>query len=517
MNNARVSKVDVVVVGAGGAGLTAAVTAAESAANVRVLEKLPSIGGTTSIAIGSISAAGTALQHRKHIQDNVADFIEDGQKFAGELAAREDITLRSLLAEKASEAVAWLEDLGIGFFGPFPEPPHRVPRMHNVVPSSKAYIQTLGALALRSRVKISTSVHVSALVTNDTGRVIGVDAETADGPERVMAERGVILASGDYTAATDLKKRFFGERLADVEAVNPYSTGDGHRMGEAVGAALVNMDVAFGPQLRFVPAPRKTMVDRMPYIPGLGRFMGRIADSLPKPVLAAFARQLLTTHMSPSKALFKAGAILVNRSGRRFTDETGTPAMDVAQQDRGDAFIVLDNRIAREFTKLPNYISTAPGIAYAFFPDYRRARPDLVHSAADPRTLATIIGVSPDGLEATVQELGSVHDSPDEYGRPRMPTGLSQAPYHAMGPVRAMYTTTEGGLRVNKSCQVLRKDGTPIPGLFAAGTAGQGGLILGGHGMHIGWAIVSGRIAGEAVAQSIKVTEGAEAHVSQRR
>ena len=79
---------------------------------------------------------------------------------------------------------------------------------------------------------------------------------------------------------------------------------------------------------------------------------------------------------------------------------------------------------------------------------------------------------------------------------------LARAPYYALGPVKSYVVFTDGGLKVNERLEVLRADGSPIPGLFAAGSAGQGGLLLEGHGHHLGWAFISGRIAGRHAANA---------------
>jgi fumarate reductase flavoprotein subunit len=207
---------------------------------------------------------------------------------------------------------------------------------------------------------------------------------------------------------------------------------------------------------------------------------------LPAAALRPFVKSLLIAHMSPTSALFGEGAILVNGEGRRFCDETVSVAPLSAQPDaRG--YIVLDERIAATFNRPPHSVSTAPGIAFAFFDDYRRGRPDLMYAASTPRELATELGVDPDGLADSLAG-----------------TQLT-APYLAMGPVYSMLTVTEGALKVDAALQVLTEGGRPIPGLYAAGGVGQGGLLLKGHGHHIGWALTSGRVAGESAARRQRV------------
>src|SRR5262245_5209308 len=135
---------DVIVVGGGGSGLAAAVSVAQHRGRVLLVEKQPSLGGTTGIAVGSFTAAGTRWQKAQNAQDTSGDHAEDAGKFASpEIEARNNHSLRKFFIEHAAETLTWLESLGVEFIGPSPEPPNRVPRMHNAIPNAKAYIAAL--------------------------------------------------------------------------------------------------------------------------------------------------------------------------------------------------------------------------------------------------------------------------------------------------------------------------------------------------------------------------------------
>ena len=126
---------DVIVVGAGGSGLAAALVAAERGGRVLILEKQPQPGGTTAIAIGSFTASKTRLQQATGIEDDAQAHIEDAARFApAEIESRNHAALRSYFLAQAAETLEWLESIGLSFVGPNPEPPNRVARMHNVVP-----------------------------------------------------------------------------------------------------------------------------------------------------------------------------------------------------------------------------------------------------------------------------------------------------------------------------------------------------------------------------------------------
>src|SRR5690242_15331281 len=126
---------DVVIVGAGGSGLAAAVSAAENGCDVLVLEKQPLPGGTTGLAVGSFTANRTDLQRRAGIDDSLPAHLEDVAQFAPpELEARNNEELRRFHLAHSAATLDWLREMGVSFFGPSPEPPNRVARMHNVVP-----------------------------------------------------------------------------------------------------------------------------------------------------------------------------------------------------------------------------------------------------------------------------------------------------------------------------------------------------------------------------------------------
>src|SRR6056297_2041005 len=119
---------DVIVVGAGGSGLAAACSAAQQGASVLVLEKQPQPGGTTGIAVGSFTAAGTSMQRARGIVDNPLDHAEDAAKFADPaIEGANQSTLRQYFLEEAAETLEWLRGMGVAFVGPRPEPPNRLP------------------------------------------------------------------------------------------------------------------------------------------------------------------------------------------------------------------------------------------------------------------------------------------------------------------------------------------------------------------------------------------------------
>jgi len=481
---------DVVVVGGGGSGLAAAIEARAADRSVVLLEKNDKLGGSTAWSVGSITATGTPHQRRRGIQDSADDHFADMPGFAGPLAGRDNDELRRILCDEVPDAFRWLLTLGVRFYGPMPEPPHRQPRMHNVLPNSHAYIYYLDREARRVGVDIRVGVRVTSLST-EGGTVTGVACGEG---RRFQARGGVILAAGDFTNDPELKARYIGTQQAKVEGVNATATGDGQKLALPLGAQIVNGDLALGPEIRFIPPVRTTLVRRLPPWRSLAQTMAWSLDHAPPALLRPFVMSFLTTALAPSPTLFEQGAVLVNREGRRFCDERDGPALALPDQPGKHAYILIDGALARQFSAWPHFVSTAPGVAYAYIPDYRRNRPDVY---AEGGSLAELAGKLRIDASVLQTELAKHNDAVRAQGlRP-----LSEAPFIALGPVRSVFVHNEGGLRVDRQHRVLDGGGQPIPGLYAAGATGQGGLLLKGHGHHLAWAFVSGRRAGRFAAQ----------------
>ena len=490
-NNNGVEVFDLVVVGGGGAGLAAAIEAREQhGCSVLLLEKNAPLGGSTAWSIGSVTSTGTPHQRRKGIVDAPEAHWEDMPGFAvnKEQAERDNHDLRRVLCDEIPATFQWLLDSGVRFMGPMPEPPHRQPRMHNVLPNSRSFIYHLERRARKAGVTIVTGAAVQRLLQEDQGlggRVIGVAVQQEKDERHYHARMGVILTAGDFTNSPEFKARFMGSQEARVQGVNPTATGDGQRMGEALGARIVNGDLALGPELRFQPPARETLLRRLPPWRWLATLLAWSVEHVPPMVLRPFMMKFLTTALAPSVGLFEAGAKLVNARGERFGDELDRPAWRVPDQPQEQAWIVLDHALAERFSAWPNFVSTAPGVAYAYLPDYLRNRPDVSARAPSLEALASQLGM----------DAGLLRRSTGEGEHP-----LGPGPYVALGPVRAVFVHAEGGLAVDLQHRVLGADEQPIPGLYAAGSTGQGGLLLKGHGHHLAWAFVSGRRAARVAA-----------------
>lgn len=159
------------------------------------------------------------------------------------------------------------------------------------------------------------------------------------------------------------------------------------------------------------------------------------------------------------------------------------------------AWMIFDAALARRYSTPPHAVSTAPGIAWACFTDYVRTRPDLHRTAGTPEALARKLGLPPAAL-VDVLEAHKGNGAGTQ-------TALREPPFHSLGPIRGYMVLTDGGVKVTADLQVVIEGATVVRGLYAAGSTGQGGLLLEGHGHHLGWAFTSGRIAGRNAANNL--------------
>ena len=470
---------DVIVIGGGGAGLSAAIEAASAGRSVLLLEKANRLGGSTAWSVGSVTATLTPHQLRQGIKDRPKDHFEDLAKLAGPLSSRDNPELRQLLVDNSPDMFRWLTAQGLEFYGPMPEPPHRRPRMHNVLPNSRAFIDRLERRARRLGVDIRVGIRATALEQQD-GRVVGVVVESPRGGARYTAN-ACVLATGDFGGNAEMKAQYVSADAARVDAVNTINTGDGHLMAMKLGGRIVNSDLVLGPEIRFVPPMRRPLAQMLPPVRLIGKLSRWMMEHAPASILRPFLMSFLITTLAPSRNLYSAGAVLVNKLGRSFETDIAKIGTTLAVQPDKIGYIVMDSAIAAKFESWPNFISTAPGIAYAYLSDYRRSRRDIYHTAPTLAALAQGLRMDGAALKTAAQH-------------------LTAPPFVALGPVKSYIIFTDGGLAVNKKLQVLGSDNQPIPGLYAAGAAGQGGVLLKGHGHHLGWAFTSGRVAGRNAA-----------------
>ncbi len=496
---------DVLVMGGGGSGLAAAITARELGREAILLEKNPDIGGSTVWSIGSFSATCTPHQLRLGIKDNPEDHFEDIGKFNAKVVNgvwkgydnTDNLELRRLLAYHSGETFRWVQDMGVRFFGPTLELPHRKPRMHNVLPNSKAYGYWCGKRARDVGVDIRCQRRVTRILMEGK-RAVGLECTLPDGSqERYLARGGIVMACGDYAGGEEMKRRYAQPELVTMKtSCNPANEGDGHLMAmQQFGAKVLNSHMVAA-RVRFVAPRVKKLMHRLPPWKALTVFMELALHYAPDWLLRPFVMSFLTTVLEAQPSLFSHGAILVNKRGQRFCNELDHPELKLVDQPDHEAYIVFDERLAKKYSAFPNFVSTAPGVAYAYIPDYQRSRKDIFHKADSVEALASRIGVDAAVFAGTLKQRNeelAAAGAKDCFS-------VEQGPFYAMGPVSCFVKGTDAGLAVNGKLEILDGEGHPVQGLYGAGLLAQGGMLLEGHGHHIGWAFTSGRLAGRAAA-----------------
>ncbi len=484
---------DVIVVGAGGSGLAAAVEAATLGASVLLVEKAPACGGATAWAVGAYTTSSSPHQKRAGVEDSIAQHYADMDLVNAGAKRPDNLALRKLMTHEAPDTLLWLMEMGVEFIGPNLEAPHTKPRMHNAIPGAASLTYHLEKRARKLGVEIRCSTALTDLVFNAEGGIDGIRVRDASGAEQTLhATRGVILAAGDFAASKEMRARWFPPSVVNAEPTYPHNDGSVLAVAERHGCRIVNGDYSnfYIPRMRFVPPANKSWVLKLPPWRSITRMVQLAWRLLPPALMRPFLMRFITTVLGPEPALFKQGAALVTRGGTLIPMDLTSPARNLAMTEENKGYIVLDARLARKFEAWPNFVSTAPGVAYAYLADYRAARQDICFEAPTIEGLARKLGADPTALAAAIAE----HNAARPVGE-----RITEGPFTALGPARGYLTVTEGGLAVTDDLQVLGHGDVPIPGLFGAGGSGQGGVLLDGHGHHLAWAFVSGRHAARGV------------------
>jgi len=438
---------DVVIVGAGGAGLTAAVRATQAGAKVLVLEKMPFVGGNSLKASGGMNCADTRFQAALDITDSgVPEFIEDTMNGGHGI---NDLALVTTMAENSAEAVEWLESIG----APLPKVAATGGTVHKYLHSPEdgspvgAYlVAKLSEEAERNGIEILLNTTATEILM-EGGAAVGVKANDAEHDYTINA-RAVVLASGGFGANFELMCSFNPSLANAVTTNQPGATGDGILMAEAVGAATVDME-----QIQLHPTVYQA------------------------------------TSMLVSEKMRSLGAILVNHEGVRFTNDLATrDAVSNAelQQTGGYAWIVFDQNLVDNNKSAAQYIEQGMAVTGDTYEALARAMD--VDADAFVKTMETWNRAVADGVDA-------------EFGRNNgMDADLSTAPYYAIQIAPGIHHTM-GGIKIDTATEVIDTAGNPIPGLFAAGevTGGvHGGNRIGGNAVCD--FVVFGRIAGASAA-----------------
>lgn len=467
---------DIVVVGAGAAGLSCAIFGARAGANVLVLEKAAEVGGGLPLSDGHIAAAGARRQKEAGIEDSLEAHLDDIDRIS-DGTVREDLVRLAL--EGAPPLIDWLEGEGFAFAPGTPRlvdehEPYGAPRTFHGVEGGRSVLEVLrGALEAHvasGAVTLLLNARVKALLT-DGDRVVGVQYVSDGLVTQTRARRGVVLATGGFAAAPDLFLEVEGQPLHSAAA--PTSTGDGLVLAHGLGAHLAG---------------------RGAYIPRYGA----LPDASDPQRVSVSDRPVVIPRLRPPHEIH------VDRHGKRFMaeDESSIDRLEHAllRTEGLQFFMILDDPGLEASSGLVQGWTAADVRAKA------GRRPGL-WSAPSLAELAAHAGIDAAALVETVERYnGFVSGGADpDFGRRYLPAPIEKPPYYAIQNLGAS-PVSFAGIDVDARLRVRREDGSVIPGLFAAGEI-LGACATSGSsfcdGMLLGPALVLGRRVGEHLARPV--------------
>lgn len=446
---------DVVVIGAGGAGMAAGVSAHQNGATVIILEKMPKVGGNTISAGGAMNAVDegseTALKNKDSVALHFKQTYEGGDK-------KGDEALVKTLVENAWPAIAWLQSMGMKFLPePFTVTGGMWPRAHKPVdPVGTGFFKTYNAyIDANKGIEVVLNTRAEKLII-ENGRVTGVQARGQTGNiVTVKAAKGVIIATGGFGQNVAMRQEYnkaWPTLDESVKSTNhPGATGDGILMAKDVNAALVQME-----NIQLLPLGD----------PVTGSLSGNIETDVEK-------------------------RIFVNMEGKRFVDEGArrdTMTLALFKQPQAKLWIIVDAHSYPQGTLKNNFNETIDDLVAA----------GRAFKGETLEELAKAIGVPPENLVATVAEFNKhvASKTPDQFGRTLFSEPLDKGPFYAGARIPTVHHTM-GGIKIDVDTHVIDVNGKIIPGLYAAGevTGGiHGTNRLGGNALAD--ITVFGRIAG---------------------
>lgn len=463
---------DLVIVGGGGAGMTAAISAKLAGIDVVLLEKMTFMGGATSICGGSMIVTGSQLQKDFGVDNDTAEIMyADLMKNGHDLNDPEKLTLYT---QNIGVTADWLKNTaGVGFRadGLMYQAEHSIDRVANFEGSAAGLAQNLRDKVAEVGANVLLETRAESLIVED-GAVVGVTATAADGTKYIVKGGAVLLATGGFGNNVDL----LPDSLKTVLYYGPMSsTGDGHIMAQEVGAKFQMMELG------------KIYPNGIEVSPRIGK-----------------------STIYANMAACNVSGIIVGKSGSRLWNEKGANkdllAVLLEQPDQTMYFFMDQASFDAFKTGLAN-----TGITEAEVEKYLAANgsegPLFAH-ADTIEEVAAIAGIDAQQLKATVETYnGYVKAGVDEeFGRP---ADFLKAEISAEGPYyiveqKPRFATTLGGVCATNDLEVIDEAGNVIPGLYAAGE------LIGGvqgddspPGSNVGWALTSGRMAGEIIAASI--------------
>lgn len=421
---------EIVIIGAGGAGLVAAIEAKSAGADVVILEKMPLAGGNTLISGAEYAAPANWIQKREGIEDSPELMIQDMLK-SGENINNEELV--TVVAENALKDAKWLRDeIGVVwedelmFFGG-----HSVKR--SLIPlgaSGREIITKELSKAEEMDIPIFYSTEATNLITDEKGKVVGVKAQGKDKNYTFNATKAVIIASGGFGSNIEMREKYnpkIDETILSTNTVG--STGDGIVMAEDIGASLVGMEY----------------IQTYP-----------ICDPLTGTLLYV------------DDARLYGYTIIVNKEGKRFVEELDRRdviSLAIKEQTGNVCYELFDQKAFDESKLQENH----PQEIEYLYDNELLVKADTLEEAAN------FFQINVDTFKETVDKYNSyVQDGKDlEFNKRSLPSTIETAPFYILKAAPAVHHTM-GGIQINSNAEVLDSEGNIIKGLFAAGEVSGG-------------------------------------------
>ena len=458
----KTSNYDVVVIGAGGAGFSAAITARNAGANVVLLEKMPAVGGNSLISGAEMNAAKNWVQPKLGINDDSPELHAQDTFKGGD--GKGDMKVINVMTHQALDAAKWcrdylgvrFEDDNLFFFGGHSRKRALIPVGH----TGTEFIAKFQAKADELGIPVITNMKAEELIKNKDGRVVGVKA-TMDGSEYTFnAKGGVVLATGGFGANPEMVKKYnpkIDERFKTTDA--PGTTGEALYMAERAGAQLVNMGY----------------IQTYPICDPISGAIELIAD-----------------------ARFD-GAIMLNQEGKRFVEELqrrDVLSEAILNQTGQYCWVLWNDNIG----KISNTVKAHANEYEAF------TKQGIMTTCDDLKCIADFTKIPFDQLRKTVKRVSDMagKGNDKDFNHRAGLMDMQQGKYYVIKAVPSTHHTM-GGVRINEKAEALTAEGKVIPGLWAAGEVTgvtHGTNRLGGNAYTD--IIVFGRIAGEAAAKAAK-------------
>ncbi len=456
------SSYDVVVIGAGGAGFSAAITAKNAGANVVLLEKMPTVGGNSLISGAEMNVAKNWVQPKLGINDDSPELHAQDTFKGGD--GKGDMKVINVMTHNALDAAKWcrdylgvrFEDDNLFFFGGHSRKRALIPFGH----TGTEFISKFQAKADELGIPVIRNMKAEELIKDKSGRVVGVKA-TMDGKSYTFnAKGGVVLATGGFGANSEMVKKYnpkIDERFKTTDA--PGTTGEALYMAQRAGAELVNMGY----------------IQTYPICDPISGVIELIADSR------------------------FDGAIMLNQEGKRFVEELerrDVLSEAILAQPGAYTWVLWNDKIGA----ISNTVKEHPTEYEAF------TKQGIMATCDDLKCIADFTKMPLEQLQKTVERVSAMAgkgNDKDFHHRAGL-VDMSQGKYYVIKAVPSTHHTM-GGVRINEHAQVLTADGKVIPGLWAAGEVTgvtHGTNRLGGNAYTD--IIVFGRIAGEAAAKAAK-------------